>query len=239
MSINVESISSIKSIDLSTIHKVMSSSAISESQKEAFVRKNRSQIHEVLREHLTGSEFKFIMKNRPLRKFRFLKNSITKRGDKALLAMTLGISPAELNDYIEEVEEGLVDADKLSYLSKDKIDAIKTYVYRHGSTDNIEAFLDYELKNSKDMLATLYRTLEYHSGGIADYFIRPVHRMTNKTLVKLYNIIDKNITSARDSGSITEEEYDKTARWALVQIYKIQNNSKLINAIKTYKTLND
>lgn len=239
MSMSVESISAIKTIDLPTIHKVLSSSSISESQKEAFVRQNKSQIHEVLREHLTGSEFKFIMKNRPLRKLRFLKNSITKRGDKILLAMTLGIDPAELDDYIENIEEGLVDADKLNSLSQDEIDAIKTYVYRHGSTDNITAFLDYELKTSKDMLATLYRTLEYHSGGIADYFIRPVHRMSNKTLVKLYNVINKNISSARDSGSITEEEYNKTARWALIQIYQLQNNSKFINAIKTYKTIND
>ena len=29
----------------------------------------------------------------------------------------------------------------------------------------------------------------------------------------------------------------KISKWALIRIYKIQNNSKLINAIKTYKVL--
>ena len=57
-------------------------------------------------------------------------------------------------------------------------------------------------------------------------------------MVRLYNVIDKNLQSAIESGSITKEQYDETARWALVRIYDIQNNSKLINAIKTYKVLN-
>ena len=235
---NVQSISAIKTIDLPTIHKVLSSNAISDSQKENFVKQYKTQIHEVFKEHISGAEYKFIMNNRPLRKFRFVKNSFTKRGDRILLANTLEIEPAELDDYIENVEEGIADVDKLSFLSKDKIDAIKTYVYRHGSTDDITAFLDYELKTSKDILNTLYRTLEYNTGGIADYFIRPVHRMSNKTLIKLYNVIDKNIKSARDTDSISEEESSEIARWALIQIYKLQNNSQLINAIKTYKILN-
>ena len=84
----------------------------------------------------------------------------------------------------------------------------------------------------------MYRTLKYHTGGVADYFIRPVHKMSNNTMIQLYNVIDKNMQSAVEKGSITEEEYNKTARWALVRIYDIQNNSKLINAIKTYKVLN-
>ena len=62
--------------------------------------------------------------------------------------------------------------------------------------------------------------------------------MSNNTMIQLYNVIDKNLQSAIKSGSITQEEYNETARWALVRIYEIQNNSKLINAIKTYKVLN-
>ena len=61
--------------------------------------------------------------------------------------------------------------------------------------------------------------------------------MSNATLIKLYNVIDKNLKNARDKGSLTEEQYNKTAKRALVRIYQLQNNSKLINAIKTYKVL--
>ena len=175
------------------------------------------------------------MKGLPLLKFKPIKNSFTKRGDKILLAKTLGIEPAEVDDYIENVQEDMSDIDKLSFLSKDNLDAIKTYVYRHGSKDGIEAFLDYELKYSKDILETLYRTLDYHTNGLADYFIRPIHRMSNNTLVRLYNIIDKNIEASRKAGAISEEQKNEISKWALVRIYQIQNNSKFINAIKTSK----
>ena len=83
------------------------------------------------------------------------------------------------------------------------------------------------------------KTLEYHKGGVADYFIRPVHRMSNKTMIKMCKVIDKNIKSAMESGDITKEKYDEAAQWALVQIYNSQNTSKLINAIRPYKVLND
>ena len=235
---NVQSISNITTIDLPTIHKVMSSTSISERQKENFVKKHASQISQVLQAHISLPEYKFIMRNRPLRKFKFFKNAITKRGDKILLAETLGVDPAELDDYIGEVEDAITDLNQLSFLPEDKLDAIKTYIYRHGSKDEIVNFLDYELKTAKDVIKTLYRTLEYHTGGVADYFIRPVHKMSNNTMIQLYNVIDKNLQSAIKSGSITQEEYNETARWALVRIYEIQNNSKLINAIKTYKVLN-
>ena len=117
------------------------------------------------------------------------------------------------------------------------MDMLKTYVYRHGSKDELVAFLDYELTQTKDVAKTLYRTLEYYSGGVADYFIRPIHRMDNKTLVKIYNVIDKNIKEAVSIGEISDADSKKIAKWALIKIYQIQNNSKLINAIKTYKTL--
>ena len=153
--------------------------------------------------------------------------------------MTLGIEPPDVDEYIDGiVSKQFSEFSDLDFLDKDKLDAIKTYVYRHGSADGVVAFLDYELNVSNDKLKTLYRTLEYHTGGLADYFIRPVHRMSNMTMVRLYNVIDKHISTAKESGAITDEEYYKTAKWALVQIYQIQNNSKLINAIKTLKVLN-
>ena len=238
MSMSIQNISAITSIDLPTIHRVLSSAAISESQKENFIKQNQSQIQKVLSEHISGSEFKFLMNSRPLKKFKFLKNSFTKRGDRILLAKTLGIEPAELDGYIQNVEDDLGDFSELSYLPKDKLDAIQTYIYRHGSKEDIVNFLDYELNSAKDILETLYRTLEYHTGGLADYFIRPVHKMSHKTLVKLYNVIDKNIKNAQKAGSISEEESNKIAKWALIRIYQIQQNSQFINAVKTLKTLN-
>ena len=106
-----------------------------------------------------------------------------------------------------------------------------------GISYELVTFLDYELTVAKDTVKCLYKNLQYYSGGIADYFIRPIHRMDNKTLVKVYNVINKGIKSAEKNGEISDSESKKLAKWALVQIYNIQNNSKLINAIKTYETL--
>lgn len=233
----ISAINLITPITLSKVHEVLTSNKITDSQKTDFVRRYKTQIQEAIDVKISGTEFKWIMSKRPIRKFKPLKNSFTKRGDKIMLAKMLCIEPAELDDYISEVEDAMQDFDNLGFLPKDKLDAIKTYVYRHGSKDGIVVFLDYELRSSTDMLKTLYSTLDYYSGGLADYFIRPIHRMSNKTLIKLYNVIDKNLKNARDTGSITEEQYDKTAKSALVRIYQLQNNSKLINAIKTYKIL--
>ena len=233
----ISSIDSLTPITLSKVREVLTSNKISHGQKTEFVRHFKTQIEEALDVKLTGKEYKWIMGNRPLQKFRFLKNSITKRGDKRMLAMMLEIEPCEVDEYIENVTEAMKEVDELGFLPKDEIDAIKTYVYRHGSKNEIVDFLDYELRKSKDILNTLYSTLEYHTGGIADYFIRPMHRMSNNTMIRLYNVINKNLQSAYESGSITKEQYDNNAKSALIRIYEIQNNSKFINAIKTYKIL--
>ena len=230
-------VSRISALDLHNIQQVLSSNRISDSQKVQFLRKNSSQISRVIETQLTAPEFKGLMEKRPLIKFKPIKNSFTKRGDKILLAKTLGIPESDVDEYIKNVIDALDDINQLSFLPKDKIDAMKTYVYRHGSKDDIVTFLNIELTESKDKLKTLYRTLEYHTGGLADYFIRPIHRLDNKTMVKIYNIIDKNIDAAYKAGDISEEDRQKIAKWTLVKIFRIQNNNKLINAIKTYKTL--
>ena len=226
-----------KPVTLSVVQEVLSSNKISRSQKTEFIRHYKTEIQQAFDVKLTGTEFKWIMSKRPLRKFKPIKNSFTKRGDKIMLAEMLGIEPCEVDDYISNVEDALKDIDKLNFLPKDKIDAIKTYVYRHGSKDGIVEFLDYELKTSTDMLKTLYRTLDYHTDGLADYFIRPVHRMSDETLIKIYNVIDKNLKNAQKTGSVSEEQYDKIAKQTLVRIYQLQNNSKFINAVRTYKRL--
>ena len=233
----VNAISLLTPITLSKVHEILTSNKITDSQKTQFVRHYKTEIQQALEVKLSGTEFKWIMSKRPLQKFKPVRNSFTKRGDKIMLAEMLGIEPSDVNDYISNIEDDLQDLDKLSFLPKDKIDAIKTYVYRHGSKDDIVKFLDYELTTSTDMLKTLYRTLDYHTDGLADYFIRPIHRMSNKTLIKLYNVIDKHLKSARDNGSISEEQYNETARNALIRIYQLQNNSKFINAVKTFRTL--
>lgn len=226
----------IESVDFTTIRQVLASNKLTETQKAQFIKNNKSHIERILVD-ITSREFKGIMKNRPLQKFRPLKNSFTKRGDKILLSKALGITPNELDDYIANVKESLQKTNDLTFLPKDKTELIKTYIYRHGSKDDIVTFLDYELKTAKDKVKTLYTTLEYHNGGVADYFIRPIHRMDNKTLVRVFNIIDKNLDTCEKQGLISEADNRKIAEWALYRIYEIQNNSKFINAVKTYKVL--
>ena len=108
----------------------------------------------------------------------------------------------------------------------------KTYIYRHGSAEQLVLFFDYELLKSKDVLKTLYRTLEYNNNGVADYFIRPIHRMKNSTLISLYQVVDKYLQKSFNSGQIISEQKLETSEWALKRIYLIQHNSKFINSLK-------
>ena len=71
-------------------------------------------------------------------------------------------------------------------------------------------------------MKSLYSTLEYYSGGVADYFIRPIHRMDNKTMLKIYKVLNKHIKKAKENGSLDENRSEKIAKWALIQIYKIK-----------------
>ena len=42
---------------------------------------------------------------------------------------------------------------------------------------------------------------------------------------KLYRVIDKSLRDSREQGVISDEEFNMTAKWALVKIHDIQNNS--------------
>lgn len=227
----------INSLDFDSLYKVLASNKISDVEKTEFVLSNRGKIKQIMTHAITDVEFKTLMDNRVLQKFRPLKNSYTKLGDKILLAKALNIPTSKVSDYVKEVTASLKDIDNMKFLPHGTMQMLKTYVYRHGSKDELITFLDYELTKTEDTLRCLYRNLEYHSGGVADYFIRPIHRMDNKTLIKVFTVVNKHIKLTQKSGKISEAESQKLAKWALVQIYKIQNNSKLINAIKTYKTL--
>jgi hypothetical protein len=122
-------------------------------------------------------------------------------------------------------------------ISKDNYEEVKTYIFRHGEKEQVINFLDYELSHAKNILHVLYHTLEYNSGGVADYFIRPIHRLDNGTMLGIYNVVDKNLKAGRASGKISDVQAQETAEWALARIYKIQNNQRLQNAIKLKKEL--
>jgi hypothetical protein len=230
-------IEKINNLDFDSLYKVLTSNKITDVQKTEFVLSNRGQIKQIMTHAIDNVDFKNLMDNRVLQKFRPLKNSYTKWGDKIILAKALEMPASKIPAYIREISESLKDIENMKFLPHSTMEMLKTYVYRHGTKDELVLFLDYELTKSKDKLRCLYRNLEYHSGGVADYFIRPIHRMDNKTLIKVFTVVDKHIKLTQKSGKISEAESQKLAKWALVQIYKIQNNSKLINAIKTYKTL--
>lgn len=220
----------IQSINAINIQRVLASPKLTDAQKAEFIHNNAVEIKQVMQTKISKEEFAHIMKNRPLIRFRPLRNSFTKKGDKILLAKSLGINESEVDDYIQNLS--FDDA------STDSIEKVKTYVYRHGKKDDVVRFLDYELSNVKTTLAKLYKTLEDNSGGLADYFSRPIHRMDNKTLSKLYNTIDKRLRASCDAGEMTRQQCNSTSEWALVKIYQIQNNSKIIRAYNLYKDLN-
>lgn len=225
----------IPAINSLNIHRVLSSQKLTDAQKVEFLHKNAVEIKQVMQAKISKEEFAYIMQKRPLIRFRPLKNSFTKKGDKILLAKSLGINESDVDDYINNIIE--TNFDIQNGISKDNIEKTKTYVYRHGKKDDVVAFLDYELSNVKTVLEKLYKTLDDNSGGLAGYFSRPIHRMDNKTLGKLYNTIDRRLNAACDAGEISREKCTSTSEWALVKIYQIQNDSRLIRAVRVYKDL--
>ena len=72
---------------------------------------------------------------------------------------------------------------------------------------------------------------------IPDYFIRPIHRLDNGTMLGIYNTIDKNLKSSQSAGKISDVQAEETAQWALARIYQIQNNQQLRNAIRLKNAL--
>lgn len=219
----------ITSINAVNIQRVLGSSKFTDAQKAEFIHNNAVEIKQVMKTKISKEEFAHLMKNRPLIRFRPLKNSFTKRGDKILLAKSLGITDSDVDDYIQNMD--------FSDATPESIEKVKTYVYRHGKKDDVVRFLDYELSNVKTTLAKLYKTMEDNSGGLADYFSRPIHRMDNKTLGKLYNVIDNRLRLSCDAGEMPREKCTSVSEWALVRIYQIQNNSKLIHAYNLYKDI--
>ncbi len=225
-------ISKIEKINPNLVREVLSSSRITQAEKENFVRKYNNEIKTSLDIVPTSTEYNKMMESRPLIKYRPFKNSFTKRGDKILLAKALNIQVNEVDDYIKNVQDSLSKLDSLDFIPVSTQDSLKTYIYRHGSAEQLVEFFDFELQKSNDILKILYKTLEYNNNGVADYFVRPIHRMKNSTLIDLYSVVDKNLKLSQNNGSITEKQSLETSEWALKRIYQIQHNSKFINSLK-------
>ena len=219
-------------IDVYTIGHVLASSTLTDAQKIQFIRRNSDEIKGIMEIELGSEDFNKIMDNRPLMLFKPIRNSFTKQGDRVLLAKTLEIPVNEMDDFVKKATRALPDGDEMKLYTKNQLNAIKTYVYRHGSQEQVIKFMDYELSNSKNIKNTLRKTLEYSNGGVADYFSRPIHRMKNETLLGLFAVINKNLEIAYNSGNLTEGEFVQISKAALARIYQLQSNSKFINAIK-------
>lgn len=216
------------------VNKILASNQLTDAQKYQFIKENSATIKSFSKEEINMTELKEIMKSRPLVRFRPVKNSFTKQGDKILLAKSLNIEPKEVNSYIDNLTKTGLNTDT----PVESIEKVKSYVYRHGTKGQVLKFLEYELSDSKFILERLYKTLQANSGGLYDYYERPIHRMSNNNLAQLYNVIDKSLRNAEKKGAINKDQLSSTSEWALVRIYEIQNNSKLIRAYHKYRDIN-
>lgn len=224
----------INSIDALEVYKILSSEKLTDTQKAQFIKKNSVAIKNLAKTNISKQEFQELMSHRPLIRFRPLKNSFTKQGDDIMFAKSVGITKKEIRKYINSIIDN-----NFENQHPENIEKAKAYVYRHGTKAQVVSFLEYELSDVKTTLQKLYKTLEDNSGGLADYFSRPIHRMDNITLGKLYNTIDKSLKNSANAGYIKQDELNSHAEWALVRIYQIQNNSKVLRALEVYKDLAD
>ena len=106
----------VERINFDSLHKVLSSNQFTEVQKTKFMQENKIEIAKVLKSKISSTSYKTLMKNRNLKKFRPLKNSFTKKGDKIILAKALNINPSEVNSYIKVAKENIYDIKKIDFL---------------------------------------------------------------------------------------------------------------------------
>lgn len=217
------------------VNGILATNKLTNEQKFQFIKENMATIKSFNKEEIDVQDLKEILKSRPLIRFRPLKNSFTKQGDKILLAKSLNLKPKEVNGYINTlVSEGIGTN---SNISNDNIEKVKSYVFRHGTKKQVLKFLEHELSDTKNVLTNLYKTMEENAGGLFDYYQRPIHRMSNNNLAQLYQVIEKALKTAEKSGDIDKQALKYNSEWALVKIYQIQNNSKLIRAYHKYENL--
>src|SRR5574344_692309 len=209
-------------LDTATIRQVLSTEQLTDTQKAQFLRNNKTQIQDLMQDKITSSEFVNMIENRPLVRFRPLKNSYTKRVDKALLANALNIETTQVEGFIQSVTDKFIANGKDGLKLSDVNEKVKTYVYRHGTKEQVNAVLGYELLNSDKIINTVQSTMTYSNGGLADYFSRPIHRMSNKNFAAIFNTINLYLKKSCEAGKISTEEMNETIDWALIRLYEIQ-----------------
>ena len=242
MDISIDRIDAIKPVeifDLYKVREVMTSGKIKETQKIKFLEENHDRINCLAEKKISGTDYEVMMNVRPLKLQNPLKNVYIKFVDWKITAKALGVEPSEVKSYMGDIVHKLESMEDLKTLgiSEDVYKQIKTHVYRMGSKKQVITNLDYELRHTEDILNTLYRVLDYNSIGIANYFMFPHRRLDNKTLIKVYNVIDDNLKLSNKSGRISEVEAMSASEWALAKIYEIQNNQHFQNLVKLKKEL--
>ena len=235
----INAIRPVGDLNLYKVREIMISNRISQTEKIKFLKENHEKIKCLAEEKISGAEYEKMIDVRPLKLQNPLKNVCIKYVDWKLTAHALGIQPSEVKGYMGDIVNKLATMEDLKTLgiSEDVYKTIKTHVYRMGSKKQVITNLDYELRHSENILADLYRTLDYNSCGIANYFMFPHRKLDNSTLVKLYNVIDENLQISNKEGKITKTSCLETAEWALARIYEIQNNQHLKNLHKLRKEL--
>lgn len=242
MDISINRIDAIKpmvTLDLCRVREVMTSNRITATEKINFLKENHDVIKSLAEQKISGAEYETMIGVRPLKLQNPLKNIGIKYVDWKLTAEALGIKPSEVKGYMGDIVDKLVTMEDLKTLgiSEDVYKTIRTHVYRMGSKKQVITNLDYELHHTENILDTLYHTLDYNSCGIANYFMFPHRRLDNNTLIKIYNVIDKNLKSSSAAGRITEANALQASEWALAKIYDIQNNQHFLNLIKLKQEL--
>ena len=226
-------------LDLYKVREIMTSNKITQTEKIKFLNENHATIKSLAEQKISGTDYEMLMESRPLKLQNPLKNVYIKVIDVNITAKALGIKPNEVRGYMGNVVNKLESMEDLKALgiSEDVYKQIRTHAYRMGTKKQVITNLDYELHHTENILDSLYHTLDYNSCGIANYFMFPHHRLDNKTLIKIYNVIDKNLKSHTASGKIPETKALQTAEWALAKIYDIQNNQHFQNVIKLRQEL--
>ena len=242
MSIAIDKISAIKptgTLDLYKVREIMTSNKINEVEKIKFLKENHDKIKCLAEEKISGTDYEWLMEIRPLKLQSPLKNVYIKFVDWKITAKALGVKPGEVKKYMGDIVDKLESMEDLKALgiSEDVYKQIKTHVYRMGSKKQVITILDYELHHTENILDTLYHTLGYNSCGIANYFMFPHRRLNNSTMLKIYNVIDKNLKSSSALGKISEANSLQASEWALAKIYDIQNNQHFKNLVKLKKEL--
>ena len=96
-------ITRINNLNFEKLMQILESPVMTETQKTEFIKKNYFEIERIMTVKISSLEYKTLMQNRKLQKFRPLKNSFTKKGDKLILAKALNINPSNINSYIKNV----------------------------------------------------------------------------------------------------------------------------------------